>query len=65
MPERNQRYDYKITKVLQDLREEAGLTIQQMADYFRLKWDTVRDWELGYRSPHETRPSGFHRLFVG
>ena len=59
MPKRTHQYEYEITKVLEDLRVQAGVEINDMAAYFGVGRDTVRDWELGYRSPHPTRRKDF------
>lgn len=55
MPRRVQKFPYEKTKVLEELRNQAGIKIEEMAEYFGSDRDTVRDWELGYRSPHKTR----------
>jgi DNA-binding XRE family transcriptional regulator len=57
MPKRNQQYSYERTKALQELREEARVTTDDMAEFFGVGRDTARDWELGYRAPHKNRRS--------
>ena len=33
-----------------ELRESSGMTRQQFADYFKISYRTIQNWELGERT---------------
>ncbi|HSH03792.1 MAG TPA: NB-ARC domain-containing protein [Anaerolineae bacterium] len=54
------KYNFKQTSQLTELREQAGLTQQQVAHFFGLKSrDTISSWELGESKPHISRRGRF------
>lgn len=66
---KNPKYSYSSTCELQELRESQSLTLQYVGRrFFNLKGtrpgNTVRNWELGKRKPHERKRANFLSYLV-